>query len=150
MGIETTPDVEESTEPPICPYTEPISHEAPTALNVEPCDPKEKPATPLPTHSLPVHPEQRTSTESTERTEDRLKNSHLLEPSQLIKFLQTDLQFVATILCLLFENDFPIDAFSPCFFEVMEFPAPTQNCALSATVQMQSAKSRTSPSGGYC
>lgn len=95
MGIETTPDVEESTEPPICPCTEPISHESPTALSLKPCDPKEKPATPLATHSLPVRLEQRTSTESIERIEDRLKNAHLLEPLQLTSLLQTDLQYVA-------------------------------------------------------
>ncbi|KAJ5989015.1 hypothetical protein N7481_004225 [Penicillium waksmanii] len=91
MGIETTPDVEESTEPPICPCTEPISHESPTTLSLKPCDPKEKPATPLATHSLPVRSEQRTSTETTERTDDRLKNAHLLEPFQLTTLLQTDL-----------------------------------------------------------
>jgi Na+-exporting ATPase len=97
MGIETTPDVEESTEPPICSCTEPISHEAPTSLNPEPCDPKEKPTTPLPTHtSLPVLPERHTSTEPTESKEDQLQNAQLLEPLQLTTLLRTDLQYVAT------------------------------------------------------
>lgn len=94
MGIETTPDVEESTEPPICPCPDSISHAAPTALNSESCDPKEKPeklvVSPA-THSLSTCLEKRQLTETTEGREHFLKNAHLLEPNQLTALLETDL-----------------------------------------------------------
>lgn len=101
MGIETTPDVEESTEPPICPCPDPISHAAPTTLNSESCDPKEKPeklvVSPA-THSLPANLEQREFTGTTEGKEHFLKNAHLLEPNQLTTLLETDLQYVEVII----------------------------------------------------
>ncbi|KAJ5235709.1 uncharacterized protein N7469_004877 [Penicillium citrinum] len=94
MGIETTPDVEESTEPPICACTEPHSHANRTSLSFEPCDPKEK-STTLPstaTHNPPTLKQQHTSSESADRGEDRLRNVHLLEISELARLLGSDLQ----------------------------------------------------------
>ncbi|OQE28878.1 hypothetical protein PENSTE_c003G04443 [Penicillium steckii] len=93
MGIETTPDVEESTEPPICGFTNAHSHATRTSLSFESCDPKEKPTTlpPQPTNkSTPV--QQQVSNEQTERSEDRLRNAHLLEISDLASLLRSDLQ----------------------------------------------------------
>ena len=100
MGIETTPDVEESTEPPICGFTNSHSHAARTSLSFESCDPKEKPTTlpPQPTNkSTPV--QQQVSNEQTERSEDRLRNAHLLEISDLASLLGSDLQYVMVIHC---------------------------------------------------
>jgi len=99
MGIETTPDVEESTEPPICACTEPHSHATRTSLSFEPCDPKEK-STTLPstaTHNPPTPKQQHTSSESADRSEDRLRNAHLLEIFELASLLGSDLQYVSIL-----------------------------------------------------
>ncbi|KAJ5212093.1 ATPase P-type K/Mg/Cd/Cu/Zn/Na/Ca/Na/H-transporter [Penicillium cinerascens] len=80
MGIETLPDVEESTEPPICDFTEPTTNPHATAsISFEPCHPDEK-STPTPGRS------------SSEILEDQAKHAHLLEPSDIAALAQTDLQ----------------------------------------------------------
>ncbi|KAJ5644539.1 ATPase P-type K/Mg/Cd/Cu/Zn/Na/Ca/Na/H-transporter [Penicillium longicatenatum] len=78
MGIETLPDVEESTEPPICGYTESSTNShATNSLSFELCDEKLNPS---------IHPEGQCT------VDDRLKNAHVLEPSHIASFLDTDLQ----------------------------------------------------------
>lgn len=94
MGIETPPDVEESTEPPICACTESIAHVNPAGLSFEPCDASEK-HTPTPaSHICPAGTDQRTSFEHLERHENQASNSHLWEPEEAADFLQTHLQYV--------------------------------------------------------
>ncbi|KAJ5137387.1 ATPase P-type K/Mg/Cd/Cu/Zn/Na/Ca/Na/H-transporter [Penicillium atrosanguineum] len=95
MGIETLPDVEESTEPPICGFTKSISnpHAATTAtasLNSQPCAPIEK-STPAPDHSLPPTNAQGTWPDPLETPSDQAKNAHLVEPPDFAALLQTDL-----------------------------------------------------------
>lgn len=87
MGVETTPDVEESTEPPICPFTEINSQSNVTNHSgTKPSDINEKSIlrtndTPAPLDSLA----------SKERPD---QNAHLIEPSELASLLQTDLRYV--------------------------------------------------------
>lgn len=80
MGIETLPDVEESTEPPICGYTESStnSHET-NSVNFELCDEKLDPSI---------------NQEGQCAVDDRLKNAHLFEPAHIASFIYTDLQYV--------------------------------------------------------
>ncbi|KAJ5540255.1 ATPase P-type K/Mg/Cd/Cu/Zn/Na/Ca/Na/H-transporter [Penicillium frequentans] len=78
MGIETLPDVEESTEPPICGYTESSTNShATNSLSFELCDEKLEPS---------INPEGQCT------IDDRLKDAHLLEPVHIASFLHTDLQ----------------------------------------------------------
>lgn len=94
MGIETLPDVEESTEPPICGLIEATSNPHATAsLNLEPCDPIEKP-TPASNHSLPPINAQGAWPDPLETPRDQAKNAHLVEPPDIAALLQTDLQYV--------------------------------------------------------
>lgn len=83
MGIETLPDVEESTEPPICGYTESSTNShATNSLSFELCDEKLKPS---------IDPEGQCT------IDDRLKDAHLLEPAHIASFLHTNLQYVERI-----------------------------------------------------
>ncbi|KAJ5108365.1 hypothetical protein N7456_005040 [Penicillium angulare] len=91
MGIDTSLDaVEESTEPPICPYTESFSNSNPAHPSVghELCDPSEKPQ--LPTTKDPSS----TDTASASLLEPReydIQQAHVLDPSRIVSLLNTDL-----------------------------------------------------------
>lgn len=98
MGIESSPDlVEESTEPPICPYTAPFSNPnaTQTSLSFELGDTNEK------SHSTIAH---RLSADTNGRpplapaapqsiAPDKIYNTHLLEPNEIVSLLKTDLQY---------------------------------------------------------
>lgn len=88
MGVEITPDVEESTEPPICPFTE-ISPQSNVTnhLNPKACAIDEKSITHTTDTSAPLDPGP-----SKERPD---QNAHLIEPSELAFLLQTDLRYVS-------------------------------------------------------
>lgn len=98
MGIETTnPDVEETTEPPICPFTESISHSPATAVSLswEQCDTNEKQsADSRVSRSLSSTTRQHALREFPGGSEDHVQNAHLFEPCDLAALLQTDLQYV--------------------------------------------------------
>ena len=95
MGIETLPDVEESTEPPICALREYILNSQGTAaLSFEPCNANEKPTRVPTSHSLPLSVEN-ASTEPLQSLEDQTGNTHLLEPARIAELLKTDLKYVA-------------------------------------------------------
>jgi Na+-exporting ATPase len=106
MGIETLPDVEESTEPPICALREYTSNSQGTAaLSFEPCYANEKP-TRVPTiRSLPPSVDLHATTERLQSLEDQFRNSHILEPARIAELLKTDLKYAANrdrpfILCV--------------------------------------------------
>jgi Na+-exporting ATPase len=92
MGIETLPDVEESTEPPICGFTKskPKPH-ATARLSFEPCNPSEKP-TPAPSHVLSPTNYQGAWPDPLDKPNGPTKNAHLVEPLDIAALLQTDLQ----------------------------------------------------------
>lgn len=95
MGIETLPDVEESTEPPICALREYTSNpQGTTALSFEPCDANEKPTLEPTSHSLPPSGDLHVSPEPLKSLEDQIRNTHLLEPARIAELLQTDLKYV--------------------------------------------------------
>lgn len=99
MGIETLPDVEESTEPPICALRESNSNPHGTAaLSFEPCDANEKPTRAPTSHSLPLSADLHASPEPLQSLEDQIRNTHLLEPAQIAELLQTDLKYAANEL----------------------------------------------------
>ncbi|KAJ5428094.1 ATPase P-type K/Mg/Cd/Cu/Zn/Na/Ca/Na/H-transporter [Penicillium cf. griseofulvum] len=84
MGVEITPDVEESTEPPICPFTE--TNHQPNVTNspcTKPCATDKKP---IPDTDYTASSEPQPSKEKSDR------NAHLIEPSKLASLLQTDLR----------------------------------------------------------
>ncbi|KAJ5510610.1 ATPase P-type K/Mg/Cd/Cu/Zn/Na/Ca/Na/H-transporter [Penicillium expansum] len=84
MGIEVTPDVEESTEPPICPFTETNTQPNVTDhLHTKPCDTDTKSISHT-DHTTPLEPQ--ASKEGPDQ------NAHLIEPSELASLLHTDLR----------------------------------------------------------
>ncbi|KAJ9487723.1 hypothetical protein VN97_g5583 [Penicillium thymicola] len=84
MGVETTPDVEESTEPPICPFTEETNQPNVTnRLHTKPCDTDKKSIS---------HTDNTTPFEPQARKEGPGQNAHLIEPFELASLLHTDLQ----------------------------------------------------------
>ncbi|KAJ5683461.1 hypothetical protein N7462_006626 [Penicillium macrosclerotiorum] len=92
MGIETPPDVEESTEPPICAFKEPkFNPHATAAISFEPCNTNEKPTSRPASNSLSARVEPHTPREPLRSQEDQSKNAHLLEPSDIATLLRTDL-----------------------------------------------------------
>ncbi|KAJ5167793.1 ATPase P-type K/Mg/Cd/Cu/Zn/Na/Ca/Na/H-transporter [Penicillium canariense] len=92
MGIETSPDVEESTEPPICGLKEHTSNpHAIAALSFEPCDTNEKPTSAPASHSLPAGADLKSSSDALQSLDGQVRNTHLLEPSDIAGLLQTDL-----------------------------------------------------------
>lgn len=95
MGIATDPDVEESTEPPICGLKEPTSSLPTTGATVG-CEQgdinKKQPAKSGASHSLFSSPHKHATPELSESPADQLQNAHLLDPSDLATLLQTDLQ----------------------------------------------------------
>lgn len=96
MGIATTPDVEESTEPPICGLKEPTSSSPTTAATLS-CDQREinkKPTASETSPSLFSSPHQQARQELSEGSADQVKNAHLLDPSALAILLQTDLRYI--------------------------------------------------------
>lgn len=99
MGIETTPDVEESTEPPICASTE-STLSSPAAAARSSCEKCEidqaQPNTIRADQNVPSDTHQHRSIELSEGVEKEVKNAHLLEPSELAALLQTDLEYVLT------------------------------------------------------
>lgn len=105
MGIETLPDVEESTEPPICALREYTSNSQGTAaLSFEPCDANEKPTRVPTSHSLPLSVDLHASAEPLQSLEYQTRKTHLLEPARIAELLETDLKYVANhipfILCV--------------------------------------------------
>ena len=87
MGVETTPDVEESTEPPICPFTEISSQPNVTdRSDTKPCAIDEKSI--LRANDTPAPLDSRASKEPDQ-------NAHLIEPRELASLLQTDLRYVS-------------------------------------------------------
>ncbi|KAJ5684210.1 ATPase P-type K/Mg/Cd/Cu/Zn/Na/Ca/Na/H-transporter [Penicillium maclennaniae] len=92
MGIETLPEVEESTEPPICGLAESIAtFPATVSSNLEPRDPIEKP-TPASSHSVPPTNAQGAWLKPLETSKDQGNNAHLAEPHEIAALLETDLQ----------------------------------------------------------
>ncbi|KAJ5154321.1 ATPase P-type K/Mg/Cd/Cu/Zn/Na/Ca/Na/H-transporter [Penicillium coprophilum] len=84
MGVEITPDVEESTEPPICPFTE--INPQPNVTNTlctKPCATDKNPISHTTGHTA-------SSNQSSKEGSDR--NAHLIEPSELALLLHTDLR----------------------------------------------------------
>ncbi|KAJ5124465.1 ATPase P-type K/Mg/Cd/Cu/Zn/Na/Ca/Na/H-transporter [Penicillium bovifimosum] len=81
MGIDLTPDVEESTEPPICGLPE-NNHHVTRCLEAKPCDIDEKPISRATDASAPSEP-------GVDREPDQ--DAHLIEPSELADLLETDL-----------------------------------------------------------
>lgn len=97
MGIDTTPDVEESTEPPICAFTN-STLSSTAAAGRSSCEQREidekPPATLRASYSLRSGTCQYESQETSRDFEKDVKNAHLLEPSDLATLLQTDPQYV--------------------------------------------------------
>ncbi|KAJ5155359.1 hypothetical protein N7492_008162 [Penicillium capsulatum] len=89
MGIETPPDVEESTEPPICACTEFTSSTDQAQLSFEPCDAENN--NPKSNYIVPVGTNQSISQSHLSHLEDKLSNAHLWEPFEVASFLQSDL-----------------------------------------------------------
>lgn len=86
MGVETTPDVEESTEPPICPFTETNPQPNVTnRLHTKPCDTDKNSIS---------HTDNTTPFETQASKEEPGQNAHLIEPSELASLLHTDLRCV--------------------------------------------------------
>jgi len=84
MGVETTPDVEESTEPPICPFTETNPQPNVTnRLHTKPCDTDKNSIS---------HTDNTTPFETQASKEEPDQNAHLIEPSELASLLHTDLR----------------------------------------------------------
>lgn len=84
MGVETTPDVEESTEPPICPFTETNPQPNVTnRLHTKPCDTDKNSIS---------HTDNTTPFETQASKEEPGQNAHLIEPSELASLLHTDLR----------------------------------------------------------
>lgn len=87
MGIEITPDVEESTEPPICPFPE--TNHQPNVTNrlcTKPCDTDKKYISYTPDHTTPLEPQA--------SKEGPGQNAHLVDPSELASLLHTNLRWV--------------------------------------------------------
>lgn len=85
MGVETTPDVEESTEPPICPFTETNQPNVTNRLHTKPCDTDKRSIS---------HTDNTTPFETQASKEGPGQNAHLIEPSELASLLRTDLRCV--------------------------------------------------------
>jgi Na+-exporting ATPase len=87
VNVESSLDVEESTEPPICGYTKPSSKpNVASTLDIRPCAIDEKSISHPSDHPAPVDlPPSR---------EDSDQNAHLINPSELATLLKTDLQYV--------------------------------------------------------
>ena len=87
VSVESTLDVEESTEPPICGYTEPsFKPNVASTLDIRPCATDEKSLSHTSDHPAPVDlPPSR---------EDSYRNAHLINPSELATLLKTDLRYV--------------------------------------------------------
>ncbi|KAJ5592750.1 hypothetical protein N7537_009654 [Penicillium hordei] len=83
MGVETTPDVEESTEPPICPFTEINQPNVTKRLHTKPCDTDKKSIS---------HTDNTTPFELQASKEGPGQSAHLIEPSELASLLHTDLR----------------------------------------------------------
>lgn len=99
MGIETTPDVEESTEPPICASTESTLSSPAAAVrpNHKQRETDEKqPTTLQASHNQRSNHHRYNSPELPDGPGRDVENAHLLEPSNLAVLLQTDLQCVVT------------------------------------------------------
>lgn len=89
MGIETSlPDVEESTEPPICPYQK----ESKSQPNDHPSDVKPDPQTENRTQEQNPTPLKSTSNNPTRQDDLRglLQYPHTVEPEQLAVLLDVD------------------------------------------------------------
>ncbi|KAJ5780723.1 ATPase P-type K/Mg/Cd/Cu/Zn/Na/Ca/Na/H-transporter [Penicillium paradoxum] len=84
MGVEIIPDVEESTEPPICPFTEISQTNVTNHLDPKPGSINEKSISYTADHAAPLDPEL-----NKERPD---QNAHLIEPSELATLLQTNLR----------------------------------------------------------
>ena len=145
MGIETTPDVEESTEPPICCYTEPISpsNATQTSLSIDQGDTNEKSGIAI-NQLSPAGTDQHILPGLLEKPEHQIKNAHLLEPSEVVALLCTDLQ------CVKIDETFSTTHPLLIIFLDMDFPARKRTCASTEMVLMRCRKRRGSPSGGYC
>lgn len=88
MGVEITPDVEESTEPPICGFTETNPQPNVTnRLHTKPCDTDKK--------SIPHTTDHTTSLEPQASKKEPDQSAHLIEPSELASLLHTDLRCVS-------------------------------------------------------
>lgn len=94
MGIETSPDVEESTEPPICPCTGHLQDQqtnvASNRVEAQSCVVDEK--SNKPTNEKPP------SIEPAEENPEG--NAHLIDSSRLSAFLQTDLWYVQGVTAI--------------------------------------------------
>lgn len=97
MGVtveSSTLDVEESTEPPICGYTEPSSKpNVASPLEIRPCASDEKNTSYTSDHPAPV--------DLPPSKEDPCQNAHLIDPSELAPLLGTDLRYANTNTCAL-------------------------------------------------
>ncbi|CAI7606402.1 unnamed protein product [Penicillium glandicola] len=81
MGVEITPDVEESTEPPICPFTETKPSNVTNRLDLKPD-----------TDTKSISHTDRTASSDLPSKEGSDRNAHLIEPSELASLLHTDLR----------------------------------------------------------
>jgi Na+-exporting ATPase len=87
VTVESTLDVEESTEPPICGYTEPSSKpNVASTLDIRPCAIDEKSISHKSDHPAPV--------DLTPTREGSDQSAHLINPSELATLLKTDLRYV--------------------------------------------------------
>ncbi|KAJ5816662.1 ATPase P-type K/Mg/Cd/Cu/Zn/Na/Ca/Na/H-transporter [Penicillium robsamsonii] len=82
MGVEITPDVEESTEPPICPFTETNPQSNVTNSCTKSCA----------TDKNPISQTDHTASLGQPSKEGSDQNAHLIEPSELASILHTDLR----------------------------------------------------------
>jgi Na+-exporting ATPase len=89
MGIETSPDVEESTEPPICPCTGHLQDQhtnvASNGVEVQSSVVNEKSNKPSNGKPPSIEPAKENPAES----------AHLVDPAHLTVLLQTDLRYVS-------------------------------------------------------
>lgn len=94
MGIETTPNGEEPTEPPICGLRKSfIPPTTAAALNCEQSNVNKWQLTESgASHNLSSNTHQHATQEHSEGSEDQVKNAHLLNPTDLATFIQTDLR----------------------------------------------------------
>ncbi|KAJ5306033.1 hypothetical protein N7508_005048 [Penicillium antarcticum] len=84
VTVDSTLDVEESTEPPICGYTEPSSNpNVASPLNIKPCATYEKSISLTTDHPAVDLPPSK---------EDPGQNAHLIDPSELATLLGTNLR----------------------------------------------------------
>jgi Na+-exporting ATPase len=87
VNVESTLDVEESTEPPICGYTEPNSKpNVASSLDIRPYATDEK--------SIPHKSHHPASVDLPPSREDPDQSAHLINPSELATLLKTDLRYV--------------------------------------------------------